>query len=246
MSRLRAFIIALFALALGGCRTQEGELLKDIDKAELSALRHTYVGVDAEGGAKIENEIEAARTSPAIRNQVLNDLIRVVDLNYYHQEKLLYEKKSYGDFLGDTAVLGLNSAGTFGLAAGTSQILHAISGGITGARGAFDSNVLQKQGMAAVIAQMRALRAERMKFLRGGMMIKICETDDCKKWHYKPRSTDQYSIEQGLNDIVAYYSAGTFVGAIEGIQADAGSKKAQAERDSAPAPTPTPAASPAT
>ena len=88
-----------------------------------------------------------------------------------------------------------------------------------------------KSSMAAIIAKMRALRAERMKFLRSGMMKKICDADSCKKWHYEPRETNQYSVSQGLNDLIAYYYAGTFVGAIEGIQADAGAQKKKAEED---------------
>jgi hypothetical protein len=219
------------------CRTEEGELLKDINKAELTALRAEY----ANSGALATAILQVKRSQdPVQRNDLLNDLIRVVDLNYYHQEKLLYDKKAYTDFLSDTAVLGLSAAGTFSLASETSQILHAISGGITGVRSAFDSNVLQKQGMAAIIAKMRALRAERMKFLRSGMMKKICDADACKKWHYQPREIEQYSVSQGLNDLIAYYYAGTFVGAIEGIQTDAGVQKKKAEEESPSAPTPAP------
>lgn len=219
---------------LSACRTEEGELLKDVNKAELAALRQTYVNTN------FQTRIDQVAT-PEQRNDLLNDLIRIVDLNYYHQEKLLYSKKAYSDFGVDTAVLGLGTAGTFDVAKSASQILAAISGSLTGTRAAFDSNILQKQGMTAIIAEMRALRAERMKFVRGGMMKKVCDDGDaCKKWHYIPRDLGQYSVGQGLNDIVAYYYAGTFVGAIEGIQTDAGNKKKDAEAAAPSAPTATP------
>jgi ketol-acid reductoisomerase len=55
-----------------------------------------------------------------------------------------------------------------------------------------------------------------------------------------PGDLEQYSVGQGLNDIVAYYYAGTFVGAIEGIQTDAGNKKKDAEAAAPSAPTATP------
>jgi len=234
---ITAAVLCLFAET--SCRTEEGELLKDVNKASLAELRDKYAQPGNLGSA-----LNDAHSSPEARNRVLNDLILIVDLNYYHQEKLLYDKKGAADFLGDTAVLGLNTAGTLNPSVQTLQILHAISAGITGTRSAFDSDVLQKQAIPAVIAKMRALRAERMKFLRGGMMIRVYDDTEHKVWHYIPRPLNQYSIEQGLYDLVAYYNAGTFVGAIQGIQADAGVQKKNAEDSTPSAPTPTPAPSP--
>ena len=84
---------------------------------------------------------------------------------------------------------------------------------------------------------MRALRAERLKYLRGGMMKKVAGV-------YQPRPLSGYSVDRGLNDLVAYYNAGTFVGAIAGIQADAGKQQKEAETttpsSSAHSPTPKP------
>ena len=243
VSGLIAAITLLTPALFSSCRTEEGGLMKDLNKAELGALRSKYIE-DANPAikTKLQQEIEAA-TTPQARNDLLNDLIRAIDLNYYHWEKLLYDKKSFSDFGVDTVVLGLGSAGTYGVADSTVKVLSAISGSLTGTRAAFDSNVLQKQAIPAIIAKMRALRAERMKYLRGSMMKKICDDGDaCKKWHYVPNDLDRYSVSQGLNDIVAYYNAGTFVGAIAGIQADAGKqqKEAEASTPSASAPTPTP------
>jgi hypothetical protein len=210
--------------------------MKAIDKAEVKSLKDTY---GDEG--QLAKEITAVKKfqNPQLRNDLLNDLIRAIDLNYYHWEKLLYDKKSFSDFGVDTAVLGLGSAGTYGVAASTVKVLSAISGSLTGTRAAFDSNVLQKQAIPAVIAKMRALRAQGMKDLQNGMMIKVGE-------RYAPRPWQEYSITQGLNDLVAYYNAGTFVGAIAGIQADAGKqqKDAEASTPTASAPKPTPAPSP--
>lgn len=229
--------LLLGVAALPSCRTEEGGLMKALDKAEVKSLKDTY----ADPG-QLANAITDAKQSPQQRNDLLNDLIRAIDLNYYHWEKLLYDKKSFSDFGIDTIVLGLGSAGTYGVAASTSQVLSAISGSLTGTRAAFDSNVLQKQAIPAIIAKMRALRAERLKYLRYGMTM--CKDDDCKKHHYVPRPLNEYSVTEGLNDIVAYYNAGTFVGAIAGIQADAGKQQKDAEANtpsaSAPSPTPTP------
>ena len=214
------------------CRTEEGGLMKALDKAEVKSLKDTYGNPD-QLAARI-NEIKASK-DPEARNDLLYDLIRAIDLNYYHWEKLLYDKKSFSDFGIDTIVLGLGSAGTYGVASSTSQVLSAISGSLTGTRAAFDSNVLQKNAIPAIIAKMRALRAERFKYLLGGMMKKVNGV-------YQPRPWSEYSLSFGLNDLVGYYNAGTFVGAIAGIQADAGAqqKNAEASTPSASAPTPAP------
>ena len=42
-------------------------------------------------------------------------------------------------------------------------------------------------------------------------------------------NTDTYPLTQALSDIDAYYFAGTFIGALQAIQADAGAKEKQAE-----------------
>jgi len=232
VSGLAVAITLLTPALFSSCRTEEGGLMKAIDKAEVRSLKDTY----GDPG-QLANAITAVKESkvPQQRNDLLNDLIRAIDLNYYHWEKLLYDKKSFSDFGIDTAVLGLGSAGTYGVAASTVKVLSAISASLTGTRAAFDSNVLQKQAIPAVIAKMRALRAERMKDLQSGMMKKVGRG-------YTPRPWSEYSITQGLNDLVAYYNAGTFVGAIAGIQADAGKqqKEAEAGTPSASAPTPKP------
>jgi hypothetical protein len=240
---LTAVLVA--PILFSSCRTEEGGLMKDLSKAEVGHLRSKYVeDTNPATTSKLQNEIDNATTAQA-RNNLLNDLTRAIDLNYYHWEKLLYDKKSFSDFGVDTAVLGLGSAGTYGVAASTVKVLSAISASLTGTRAAFDSNVLQKQAIPAIMAKMRALRAERMKYLRNGMMKRICEDGDaCKKWHYIPRDLDQYSVGQGLNDIVAYYNAGTFVGAIAGIQADAGEQEKKNQKETAAATNPTPAPSP--
>jgi hypothetical protein len=225
---------AFTAVLFSSCRTEEGGLMKAIDKAEVKSLKDTY----GDPG-QLANAITAVKQSrnPEQRNDLLNDLIRAIDLNYYHWEKLLYDKKSFSDFGIDTAVLGLGSAGTYGVADSTVKVLSAISGSLTGTRAAFDSNVLQKQAIPAVIAKMRALRAQGMKDLQNGMMEQVGQ-------RYAPRPWREYSVTQGLNDLVAYYNAGTFVGAIAVIQADAGKQQKDAEATtptaSAPKPTPTP------
>src|ERR1700681_4712332 len=87
------------------CRTEEGGLMKDLHKAELGALRSKYVEhTNPADKSKLQQQIEGATTAQA-RNDLLNDLIRAIDLNYYHWEKLLYDKKSFSDFGIDTAVI---------------------------------------------------------------------------------------------------------------------------------------------
>lgn len=55
--------------------------------------------------------VKEARESEKGRNEILNDLILLVDMNYHEIEKRLYGGKSWSDFLSSTAIIGINTAG---------------------------------------------------------------------------------------------------------------------------------------
>lgn len=91
--------------------------------------------------------------------------------------------------------------------------LHALASALEGSRAAFDRDVLQNQGILAIIAKMRAQRAEQLLVLRGGMQKHIYE----------------YSLQEGLVDLANYHNAGTVVGALQDIIDKAGEQKAKAQ-----------------
>jgi len=244
-------LIALLSIALPlfpGCATREGQLMKRVNAANLHRLDVAYGTAEPEKDAQqgladkhFDEQIKLAESDPTgkERNRVLEDLVLLLDLNYDHWEKLLYEKKAYADFAGALAVLGISSYGSVSTAATANQVLHAIAGGITGAQASFNENVLQRATMPALIQKMRALRAKRLTALKHGMYrltqgdtIKVVIKGEEKEVHEKlvvPRKLSEYSMRQGLIDLAAYYNAGTFVAAIQDIHDQAAKEKQAAD-----------------
>src|SRR5437660_8826038 len=92
-------------LPFAGCTVgKTASLMKDLDKANATRLAAKY----GDSGS-LNSAIEAARQDKTgeQRNILLNDLILLVDLNYNHWEKLLYDKKAGFDLGTDAAILGL-------------------------------------------------------------------------------------------------------------------------------------------
>lgn len=147
------------------------------------------------------------------RNQILEDLMRLVDANYFKFETELSQGRAIFDTTTDLAILGLGAAGSLVTHSGTQAILSAISGGIGGSRTSINKNIFHEKSTQALIAKMQASRKTIEELIRKGMTLSLME----------------YSLSRGINNIEAYYNAGTIIGAIENITADAGAEKAKAD-----------------
>jgi len=83
------------------------------------------------------NELKASINSASVdrtgteRNILLNDLILLIDLNYYHWEKLLYNKKAGFDLGTDAAILSLGGATALVGTTAVANVLGQITTGIT-------------------------------------------------------------------------------------------------------------------
>src|SRR5207237_1317180 len=104
---------------------------------------------------------------------------------------------------------------------GAKSILSFIAAGITSTKTSVNTDILQNQNLLAIIAKTRALRADKLIPLQKGM-YKLSSTE--------ANPLSNYSVEQGLNDLVAYYEAGTFVAALQDIIDKAGAEKAQSDK----------------
>jgi hypothetical protein len=161
----------------------------------------------------------------AERNILLNDLILLVDLNYYHWEKLLYNKKAGFDLGTDAAVLGLGGATALTGTTGVANVLGQITTGITGFKTSVDSDLLQKNGIPALVSKMRAARQTQLAKMQAAM-VKVVD-----KIPQGPTRTDEYSVQQGLIDLHLYYVAGTFVSALQDITEKAAEEKKTADEN---------------
>jgi hypothetical protein len=213
-----AVIAGLCLLALGGCVTREADTLKMVDQANAARLRSMY-GTQQQ----LTDAIASAEVSAKERNKLLNDLILIVDLNYYEWEQRLFNKKAFFDLGTDATLLGLGGATALAGATGTANILGQITTGITGLKTSVDSDILQKNSIPAMIAKMRAGRQTQLAKMQAAM------TEMEGTVPKGPSPIGVYSIQQGLLDIKVYHAAGTFVGALQDITAKAAEEKKTAE-----------------
>jgi hypothetical protein len=212
----------LAALLLAGCTVgPTSTLMKDLDNANATRLGTKY------GDAtRLSSAILVAEEDPSgrQRNILLNDLILVVDLNYNHWEKLLYDKKAGFDLSTDAAVLALGGATALTGTTEVANVLGQITTGITGFKTSVDSDVLQKNAVPALVAKMRAARATQLLKMQAAM-VKTTNGGPAG-----PTQLSKYSVEQGLIDLNAYYNAGTFVSALQDITAKAAEEKKAADQ----------------
>jgi hypothetical protein len=205
-------------LALGNCASPQGNTLKLIDSANAGRLQASYGTADA-----LQKRIDAAQDDPVKRNVLLNDLILIVDLNYYEWEKRLFSKKAAFDLGTNAALLGLGGATALASATGTANILGQISTGITGFKASVDTDILQKNSIPSLVSKMRAARQTQLAKMQAAMIQMQ------NKVPTGPSPVDLYSVEQGLLDLNVYYAAGTFVGALQDITAKAAEEKKAAD-----------------
>jgi hypothetical protein len=151
----------------------------------------------------------------ARRNQILQELIILVDQNYAKFEDRYYGSDAAVNFTGDVVNLGLTGVSSVTGTAHLKSVLSAIASGTTGIKTSYLKNFYDQQTRAAVVQKMRALRATQLATI----------ADD---GHMKAGPSN-YGLEAGLSDLAAYYSAGTIIGALQGIAETAGADQAKAK-----------------
>lgn len=149
------------------------------------------------------------------RNQVLDDLLFLTDVNYYNFEAELYRGRAFFDTTSDLAILGLGAAGGVITNSATQAIISVISGGIGGARVSISKNFFHEFSTQALIAKMQSARKTKLEFMRKAMTLSVTD----------------YSLSRGLSDLAEYYNAGTIVGALQNIVAEAGVEAKAADNE---------------
>ena len=84
-------------------------------------------------------------------------MLQLIDVKWVHFQDWLLGSSSTSNFAADTTLLGLGGAGSF-VAGTTTQILHAVSAGVTGMRSSFKQDVLYSQTITTILLQMEADR----------------------------------------------------------------------------------------
>ncbi len=149
------------------------------------------------------------------RNKFITGRITLMNIRYIQFVRQLTTDRQLLDTATAMLVLGMNIAGASFAAAGTKTVLAALSAGVTGSKEAIDKNYFFDKTIPALVSQMNAERKKALYPLLVGI---------------RTRSLDDYSFAQGVTDLNDYYLAGTFTGAIHGIQIDAAAKEEFADR----------------
>lgn len=148
----------------------------------------------------------------AERDKLISGRLALIDLNYNQFVARFSVTRQSLDFGTEVTQFGLNLATTAVGGAGTKTVLAAIAAGVTGSKIAIDKNFFFEKTVPVLVTSMNAQRKEALEPIMSGMQ----------------HSSADYSFNQALSDIDAYYFAGTFVGALQAIQADAGAKDVKA------------------
>lgn len=201
-------LLALSSVFSTGCENAfrgAPERVMDVD-AEI-ALLDSLIGAES---------LSAALASPpdkATRNAIVGARMYAVDLRFHEFETALMREGRDVGFLTALVELGVDTAGSL-VGGNASQILSAVSAGITGGSESFEKEILVDQTVQALLTQMRARRAQVANRIRFGMQMDVAD----------------YPLPLALRDVGDYYQAGTLVGALVEVTQRAGIQAAEAEQ----------------
>ncbi len=165
------------------------------------------------------------------RNQILQELITLIDQNYSDFESQYYGYDAKVNFAGDAVNLGLTGVSAVTGTAHLKAVLSAVAVGTTGLKTSYQKNFFDQQTRSAIVEKMRAGRATQLALIQDEKHMKapiVCPTKGC------PTAVDgtaiaPYSLEAGLSDVASYYDAGSIIGALQAISANAGDDQTKAK-----------------
>ena len=166
-----------------------------------------------ETGRPSEEQRAAARK---VRDNLLYQLIRLTDYQYFQFENDLYVKKSSASFLADALEIGGNFAGTITNGARAKTIIHAALIGFQSTRKAANISYFQEQTADVLITKMQTSRNR--------VLTDILE-------QIEKQDVDSYPLDAALGDAIKYFYAGTLPRALQELKKDAGVAAENAENN---------------
>lgn len=202
------------AILLQGCATLAGYPQDYKNETDMLTEDAPYLTAKVrEIGDAPSNDARGGLTQQAYRDTVVYRRIEVIDNYYYQFEATLSGTHNGIDVAADLTSLALNGVGAVSGSAATKAALAAASGGVVGAKGAIDTDLFYQKTIQSLITQMRAAREQVLLRIENGLTNPV----------------SKYSIDAALNDVSAYYIAGTLPGAIAQISANAGTSQTAAQ-----------------
>ncbi len=171
-------------------------------------------GKEKEEGEEGEKWIrKKVKRTPDDRNKIITTRLLLIDKLYNRFVARVAAEKQGVDTFTDIAVIGVDLAVATVGGESTKEALGAISAGITGSKLSIDKNYYFEKTISVLITAMNAQRKVALYPIKDGMK--------------KP--LEGYSLAEALSDLDSYYFAGTFIGALESINEDAGAKGKKAK-----------------
>lgn len=204
----------LLAGVLEGCASFAGYPQNYQDEADVLRADAPFLNADVRtNGDAASNDRRGGLSQQEYRDAVVYRRIEVIDIYYYKFEAALTGAHNGIDVATDLTELALNGVGAVTGSAATKAALAAASGGVVGAKGVIDTDLFYQKTIQSLIAQMRAARAQVLLRIETGLSNPV----------------SKYSIDVALNDVNAYYIAGTLPSAIAQVTANAGASQASAQ-----------------
>jgi hypothetical protein len=148
------------------------------------------------------NLIQYSSLDEASRRRIRNDWIGArmyaIDIQYTPYEAALTKERQGVGFGAATTTIALTTASGLVGPVATKNVLTGLAGLVTGARAAYDSDILLSHSVQWIQSQMEAKRSEISSRILRGMKL----------------STTDYPLAAALSDLEAYYRAGTFTGGL--------------------------------
>lgn len=171
---------------------------------------------------KTDAEAAALTATPTI-NACVYAMLQLIDVKWVHFQDALLASSSTSNFAADSVLLGLGTAGSF-VTGSTTQILHAISAGVTGLRSSFNQDILYSQTITTILLQMEADRSAERAIIMAKLTGKPGKAPDGSALDTSPY-TNMY---QAANDLFFYARAGSWTHSLLSIQKSAATSKGNA------------------
>jgi len=181
-------------------------------KVEKATKEAAEANAAAEKATKEAGKTTAKVGKKELRNQFISQRLTLINIQYIKFIRRFAVDKAQLDTAADMLVIGLDLAGTLVGGAATKAIFAAISGGTSASRTSINKNFFHEKTVPVLVTAMNAERKEALIPIFVGI----------------GKSIDEYPFARALADLHLYYQAGTFIGALQSIQKDAGVKEGKA------------------
>ena len=192
---------------------------KNLVRDRKQVMAHQLFGASNGESGEFESLYAEARGDWKVRDRLIRQLLLLTDLYYQDYRESLYAMTSGTDFVGSALITGMNAASTISGGEQFKTLIAAATTGFSGVKTEFNRSILRDKTLHAVFKQMDASRAEVNLRIQRSL-----------KESRSPEALNDYPIDEGLRDVVAYYNAGTLVGALDAIENNAAKQQEKAEK----------------